>query len=132
MNLPTVLPLTLYIIDQFRWLHKPGPQYKSILGHSPTYWHNIDLVLKDYGYKNFLIISLLLTSTVLYSLVYSMFDHANFANNLNKHCNMDIPIILAICAQMHNLETLLRFYISMKSNIFGSWPVANCFHKSID
>lgn len=61
-----------------------------------------------------------------------MFDHANFANNLNKHCNMDIPIILAICAQMHNLETLLRFYISMKSNIFGSWPVATCFHKSID
>lgn len=48
-----------------------------------------------------------------------MSDHANFANNLNKHCNMDIPIILAICAQMHNLETLLRFYISMKSNIFG-------------
>lgn len=37
-----------------------------------------------------------------------MFDHANFANNLNKHCNMDIPIILAICAHMHNLEYFIK------------------------
>lgn len=88
--------------------------------------------MKDYGKKNFLIISLLLISIVLYSLVYSMFDYVNFVNNLNKYCNMDILIILVICVYMYNLEILLRFYIFMKFNIFGFWLVVICFYKFID
>lgn len=64
--------------------------------------------MKDYGEKNFLIISLLLISIVLYSLVYSMFDYVNFVNNLNKYCNMDILIILVICVYMYNLEYFIK------------------------